>query len=260
MKMLEFGNHLHKKLLLIHGMQVPWQVWQPQIDHFSQHYCVIVPILDGHNPTEPSTFSSIETEAEAIEKQFIEQYGDELFAICGMSMGGSIASVLWTRGNLRINKLFLEGAPLVPQSKLLTSIITKEYINLTHKTKQRDPKTLNKCEKTFIPKKYMPYFLEMMDAISDETITNCVTSAGQFRLPESPKRGKIDIIYYHGTTLNELLSKKSAKYLKKYYPNTIIKCLNGYSHCQLVLQYPEEHKRLLEEFLRDKEQKRKRPV
>lgn len=249
MKILEFGNHKHKKLMLIHGMQVPWQVWQPQIDHFSKQYCVIVPILDGHNPTEASTFSSIQNEADEIEKQYIERYGNELFAICGMSMGGSIASVLWTNGNLHINKLFLEGAPLVPQSKMLTAIITKEYISLTHKTQQRDPKTLTKCQKTFIPKKYMSYFLEMMDAMTDETITNCITSAGQFRLPENPKPDKIDIIYYHGTTLNELLSKKSAKFLQQYYPQTTVKRLDGYSHCQLGLWHPEEYIEVLEEFL-----------
>ena len=252
MELLEFGNRTDKKLMLIHGMQVPWQIWQPQIDYFSQYYCVIVPILDGHNPTEASTFSTIQDEADQIEKQYIEHYGNELFAICGMSMGGSIASVLWTNGNLRINKLFLEGAPLVPQCKLLTSIIIKEYISLTHKTKQRDPKTLDKCKKTFIPKKYMPYFLEMMDAMTNETITNCAKSSGQFRLPENQNSDKIDIIYYHGTTLNELPAKKSAKYLQKQYPDTKVKILNGHSHCQLALQRPEEHIEALERFLTKK--------
>ena len=52
MKFLEFGNSENKKIMLIHGFQVPWQVWKPQIDFFSQKYYVIVPILDGHNPIE----------------------------------------------------------------------------------------------------------------------------------------------------------------------------------------------------------------
>ena len=253
MKLLEFGNRTDQKIMLIHGMQVPWQVWQSQINHFSKRYCVIVPILNGHNPTEASSFTSIQNDADEIEKQYIERYGLELFAVCGMSLGGSIASVLWTNGKLHINKLFLEGAPLLPQSKMLTSMITKEYISLTHKTQQRDPKTLAKCEKTFIPKKYMPYFLEMMDAMTDETITNCTTSAGQFRLAKNKNPDKIDIIYYHGTTLNELLAKKSAKFLQACYPNTKVKQLNGYSHCQLGLRRSEEHIEALERFLAEKQ-------
>ena len=43
MKFLEFGNSENKKIMLIHGFQVPWQVWQPQIDYFSQKYYVDCP-------------------------------------------------------------------------------------------------------------------------------------------------------------------------------------------------------------------------
>lgn len=95
--------------MLIHGFQVPWQVWQPQIDYFSQKYCVVVPILEGHNLLEKSTFKSVQKSAEAIEKHYIEHYGVRVFAICGMSLGGSVASALWANDKLQIEKLFLEG-------------------------------------------------------------------------------------------------------------------------------------------------------
>jgi len=249
MKFLEFGNAKNKKMMFIHGFQVPWQVWKPQIDYFSQTYYVIVPILHGHNPIEKSTFISVYKEAEAIETYYMERYGDQIFAICGMSMGGSIASVLWTNNNLHIEKLFLDGAPLVRQNKMLTVFLINQYISLTHKTKQRDVKTLNMCEKSFIPKKYMPYFLEMMDAMSDETIKNGVTSVGQFQLLEKLKSDHIDIIYYCGTTCNEIIAKKSAKYLQKNYPQAKVVCLKGYSHGELVLRHPEQYIKLVEQFL-----------
>ena len=66
MKFLAFGNAENKKMMFIHGFQVPWQVWKPQINYFSQTYYVIVPILHGHNPIEKSTFISVYKEAEAI--------------------------------------------------------------------------------------------------------------------------------------------------------------------------------------------------
>ena len=249
MRFLEFGNTENKKIMLIHGFQVPWQVWKTQIDYFSQKYYVIVPILAGHNPIEKSTFASVQKEAEEIENYYIEQYGDQIFAICGMSMGGSVASALWANGKLHIEKLFLDGAPLVRQNKMLTVLLTNQYISLTRKTRQRDVKTLNKCEKTFIPKPYMQCFLEMMDAMNDETIKNGVTSVGQFQLPNNLKWNNIDVIYYHGTTLNEMLAKKSAKYLKKHYPKAKVVCLKGYSHGELVLRHPEQYIKLVEEFL-----------
>lgn len=249
MKFLEFGNSENKKLMLIHGFQVPWQVWKPQINYFSQNYCVIVPILDGHNPIENSTFSSVHKEVEAIEKYYIEHYGDRIFAVCGMSMGGSIASALWANNKLHIEKLFLDGAPLVRQNRLMTVLLVNQYISLTHKTKQRDVKTLNRCEKSFIPKQYMQYFLEMMDAMNNETIRNGVTSVGQFQLPKNVKRNNVDVIYYHGTTLNEMVAKKSAEYLQKHYPQAKVVCLKGYSHGELVLRHPEQYIKIVEEFL-----------
>ena len=249
MKFLEFGNAENKKIMLIHGFQVPWQVWEPQIDYFSQKYYVIVPILDGHNPIEKSTFASVQKEAKDIEKYYIEQYGDQIFAICGMSMGGSIAAALWANGKLHMDKLFLDGAPLVRHNKMLTVLLTNQYISLTHKTRQRDVNTLDMCEKTFIPKQYMQCFLEMMDAMSDETIKNGVTSVGQFQLPNHLKWDNIDVIYYHGTTLNEMVAKKSAKFLKKHYPLAKVVCLKGYSHGELVLRHPEQYIKLLEQFL-----------
>lgn len=249
MKFLEFGNSENKKIMLIHGIQTPWQVWRPQIEYFSKRYHIIVPILDGHNPEEKSTFSSVHKEAENIENYYIEHYGDKIFGICGMSMGGTIASILWVNDRLHIEKLFLEGAPLVQQNKMITSIIINQYLNLTHKTQQRDLKTLNTCEKTFIPKKYMRYFLEMIDAISDDTIKNCAISVGQFQLPKNLKMDNVDILYYHGTTLNEMVSKKSAKYLKRHYPQAIVICQSGYSHCELSLHHPEQHIEIVEKFL-----------
>ena len=248
MKFLQFGNAENKKIMLIHGFQVPWQVWEPQINYFSQTYYVIVPILDGHHPIEKSTFASVQKEAEEIEKYCIEQYDGQLFAICGMSMGGSIAAALWANGKVHIEKLFLDAAPLVRQNKMLTVLLTNQYISLTHKTRQRDVKTLNMCEKTFIPKQYMPCFLEMMDAMSDETIKNGVTSVGQFQLPKNVKCDNIDIIYYYGTRLNEMLAKKSAKYLKKHYPQAKVVCLKGYSHGELVLRHPDQYIKVVEQF------------
>ena len=251
MKFLEFGNSENKKIILIHGIQTPWQVWTPQIDYFSQRYHIIVPILGGHNPEEESTFSSVNKEAESIENYCIEHFGETIFGICGMSMGGTIAAILWANDRLHIEKLFLEGAPLIPQNKIISAILINQYIKLTHKTQQRDRKTLEKCEKTFIPKKYMPDFLNMIDAIKDETIRNCVVSVGQFQLPKSMKNDHIDILYYHGTELNEIVSKKSAKYLKHYYPKTAIISQSGFSHCELSLHHPDQYIETVEKFFND---------
>ena len=46
----EFGDTSKQKIILIHGFQSPWQVWEKYIEHYKKDFHVIVPIISGHNP------------------------------------------------------------------------------------------------------------------------------------------------------------------------------------------------------------------
>ncbi len=50
LKILEFGNPRNEKMILIHGFESPYQVWEDYIKYFEKDYFIIVPILTGHNP------------------------------------------------------------------------------------------------------------------------------------------------------------------------------------------------------------------
>lgn len=47
------------------------------------------------------------------------------------------------------------------------------------------------------------------------------------------------VYFFHGTAVNEILAKKSAKYVKKHHPNTTVKCFKGKFHCENALFNPE---------------------
>lgn len=249
MRFIEAGKSHQKVMLLIHGMQVPWQAWNEHIKYFSNHYHVIVPILSGHDPEEASTFLSIQDEALKIEDFLTFHHKTKIWVICGVSMGGAISTVLWKRGNLQIENLILDGAPLLPYNKIISYIIAKQYLYLSAKVKKRDTKTLAKCETNFMPSKYMQYFLKMIDSMNEETIQNCVTSISNFQLDIDTNIKSVNLIYYYGTGANEYYSKKSAKYLFRNYPQTKMHCLKGCSHCEFYLYKPEKHISLIETSL-----------
>ena len=240
MRILEFGNETKKIIMLIHGMQMPWQMMMPQIEYFKEDYFVIVPILHGHDTEEKSTFQSIEQTAKDIEDYCIKNGKPLIHAVCGVSMGGAVATVLWKNRTLLIEKLLLDGAPLVPQNNLITSIITKIYLKLTHKTQKRDRKTLKMCEKKYMPKQYMPDFIKIIDIMNDDTIRNCCKSLWSMKLATNLQTTNMQIVYYHGTTINEILSKKSAKIISKFYPEIKIHRLKGYGHCEMVFHKNQE--------------------
>lgn len=241
MRFIEAGKSNQNVMLLIHGMQVPWQVWKEHINYFSECYHVIVPILSGHDPGDRSTFLSIQEEAVKIEDFLMLHNKTEITAVCGVSMGGAISTVLWKRGILQIENLILDGAPLLPYNKIVSNIIAKQYLYLSAKVKKRDTKTLTKCEANFMPSKYMKYFLDMMDIMNEETIQNCVISISKYRLSIDRNIKNVNLTYFYGTGINEYYSKKSAKYLSSEYPQAKIHCLKGCSHCEFYLYKPEKH-------------------
>lgn len=246
MRFIEAGESNPKVMLLIHGMQLPWQVWNEHIKHFSSLYHVIIPILSGHDPKEASTFLSIQEEAIKIENYLKLHNKTKRITICGVSMGGAISTVLWKRGQLQIDHLILDGAPLLPYNKIVSHFIKKQYLYLTAKIKKRDTNTLEKCKTNFIPSKYMTNFLTMIDKMNEETIKNCVSSISKYRLELDKTMKDVNLTYLYGTGIDEFYSKKSANYLSKNYPQAKIHRLKGYSHCKLFLCKPEEHILLIE--------------
>ena len=238
--------------MFIHGFQTPWQIWQPHIDFFKEEYYVLIPILSGHDIEQSTTFDSIGQEADFIEKFIIDNYGGTLFAVCGISMGGTIAAELWAKQTLKIEYMYLDGAMLISPPGSMSSAVYMQYLEMKQSILERDPNVLLDFENSFMPKKYMEHFLVLIDAMTKKTIKNCVYSISDFVLPNNTFESETEILFSHGTTLSEQFSRKSAQMLKQRYPMTRIQELSGYNHCEQVLFRPEEHIIVIDQFLKNK--------
>ena len=214
MRILEFGRETGRKLLLIHGFQIPWQVWTPYIRRYQEDFHVLVPILPGHDPARKEAFHSFPETARELEDHFLSRWGDQ---------------------------------PSFP--RLMTNCSLSFYLDVTHKTRRRDKKTVRQAER-LVPREYVSDFLEVLDNMSDETIINCVNGVGDYKLPGNISGPVPQIYYFHGTTISELFSKRTAKYLIKHYPGTVIKSFAGADHCQVSLHRPDQMLQALTEILR----------
>ena len=238
MEILEFGNKEKDKIILIHGFETPYQIWEKYIEHYKNNYHIIVPILQGHNPNMKEDFNSFEESAKDIEDYIISRYGNNVFAIYGMSMGGVLTSQIWQNKKLYIDKVILESSPLISYNKLMTLMMTKQYLMLTHKTQARDKRVITQAVNSIIPKDKLDVFLAMMDNMSDTTITNYIRQIGSYKLPSNIDTPNTEVYYYYGTKINELLAKKTAEYIRRNYPNSKIKCFQGKGHCEDSLLNP----------------------
>jgi 3-oxoadipate enol-lactonase len=96
-------------LVLIHGIGACTKLWQPQMEAFSQHFCVVVYDVRGHGQS-----------TGADERYSIGLFGSDLKALldalgiakahlCGLSMGGLIAQQFGIDYPDRVGRLVLAG-------------------------------------------------------------------------------------------------------------------------------------------------------
>jgi len=101
----------------------------------------------------------------------------------------------------------------------------------------------------FLPEKYLDSYLKIIDYFTDESIENIMYSSfvrEKFDVVEN----KSNILFIHGTKGNEILSKKSAKLIKRYYPGAETVCFNGDSHCYKAIYQPEKWDKVVKDFLK----------
>ncbi len=137
-----------------------------------------------------------------------------------------------------MKKVILESSPLISYNRLITSMMIKQYLMLTHKTQARDKRVIAQAVNSIIPEDKLDVFFAMMDNMSDTTITNYIRQIGNYKLPSNIDTPNTQIYYYYGTKINELLAKKTAKYIKTNYPTSKVKCFEGKGHCEDSLLNP----------------------
>lgn len=246
MRVLEFGDNEKEIIILIHGVNIPWKMWEKEIEFYSREYHVLVPALSGHDAEENTQFRSVEDEAKEIKKYVIENYGTAVYMVIGMSMGAAIAFCLLADGLLHAKYLVFDSGVFVATSPFLLSINKKMQLCCKNKTKQRDAKILAKLNKVY-GSTLAPHYIEMADKMSDDNLLAALNSIGNFKMSNELRLSNTKIIAFHGTVFMEIQAKKSANYLKKNFPQAYIKVLKGYNHGELSVNRPDEFVHLIEQ-------------
>ena len=235
-------------MVLIHGVLTPWQIWMPQIESFRNEYNIYAVALNAHTEEAQSQFVSVSSEVEEIIEYLKNDSVDSIDVLCGISLGGKIAFEIWKSGRLNVHNIIMDGAPLVSCPKFVMNSMIKNYKNIIHKSKARDKKIIENFKKKFLPEKYLDYYLKIADFCTDTSIENIVISAFE--------GGKINgvynqcrILFIHGTRVNEMISKKSAKLIRQYYPDAQVVCFRGDAHCYKIVYEPEIWISVVKNFL-----------
>ena len=237
MRILEFGDRQKEKIILIHGLNIPWQMWNEEVAIYSEKYHVIVPVLSGHDVESDDLFISIEAEAKQIKEFVTKRYGNNVYMIVGMSMGAAIAFSVVSDGELRAEYLVFDSGVFVPTNPLLLRINNKMELSYKNRTKAHNKKTLQQLSIMY-GENLAPHYMALAEVMTDSNLLRACSAIGSFRLSGQIRLPDTNIIAYHGTVLMEIQAKKSAKYLRKIFPKAYIKVFEGNHHGELSVNYP----------------------
>ncbi len=251
MLIYEFTDGNKPIMVLVHGLLTPWYIWMPCINVFKENYNVYAIALNAHTMEMESEFVSVKAESDEIVQHLKEKNIDNIDVLCGISLGGKIVHEIWKSGKIKISNLVMDGAPLVKCPKFAVNIMIKNYKDIIHKSKLRDAKVIENYKKYFLPEKYLESYLKIADLMSDKSIENIVNSVFAGGKIEGVNN-KSRILFIHGTKGNELLSKRSAKLMKRHYPDTEVVCFKGDVHCYKVIYQPQKWIKVVNDFLQNR--------
>ncbi|WP_160316211.1 alpha/beta fold hydrolase [Acetobacterium bakii] len=238
MKFKEFGNKQHKAIILIHGYGISWRMWQPQIKAFSNDYFVIVPVLDGHDTENNSPFTTVEKAAADIIDYVLQTYGNQVFAICGASLGATIAADILAQNRLEIAKAIIDAGPIVPMNPFLLKLSVNYRISQAHSMKKGSRRLKQLLSRTFYPPEMVDDVFRIGANMTDESCRNVHLSVFNYALPPSIADTKTDITYWYGSK-EAWLGKKYAACMLSIVPSVKIKIFKGLDHGELCIGNPD---------------------
>ncbi len=249
MRFFTYGNKENKKLILIHGFLSPRQIWEEYIERYKKEFYVIVPVLPCHGGDKEDKFTSFEDIASEIEDYCLNAFGNDIFAVYAMSMGGAVASLLLKNGVLKICKLVMESSPVLPYGRTAALFMTNFYINIVEKARKRDKKTLNRAVESMVTKEHLEDFLTLLDNISNGDMRAYVNELGKIKFPVGIS-SNTEIYYLYGGKMGDIAAKNCAKFIKKNYNSANITVFKGKGHCEDALLNASERIKFLDGILK----------
>ena len=241
MKFQTEGNPNGPKILLIHAMFVNPDSFSKLIEYLKQDYFIIMPILDGHDINEDSTFLSIYDEADKIIAYLNENKIEKLDFMLGTSLGAIIALEIYGRNAVQIDKVYLDGGPFFKFGPLIQKFLSGKFWSVCTRIKQSPQKGIEKIDSMF------PGFGSLMCDVcchmTKENTKNLTRACFTYSFPKLCETAQKSVIFLYGTKESAI---KCIGRLKKYKYSHIIK-KDGYNHCGYLLTHPKEYAEMLKE-------------
>ncbi|NMM61877.1 alpha/beta hydrolase [Clostridium sp. P21] len=238
MRINTYGTETQHCVLLLHTMFTTGALFEKIISEL-QDYFLVVPTLDGYDPTNTTEYLGSDSELEQIETFLSERNIVELTA-AGSSLGAMLVWKLWQRGNIRIRRLILDSPPFdVPSAA--ASVCANGFWQLVLGV-QADPDAQCIFDEQY--GEFGPMMRKSCLTLTENTIRqSCETCFGP-QLPNYVQAGDTKILLIYGEQdPNYKANCRKLDHRKDI--SVVVK--PGYRHCGFLMKEPLEFAKLFKE-------------
>jgi pimeloyl-ACP methyl ester carboxylesterase len=238
MKFKEFGKQGKPAVLLIHGLEVSWRIFESVVKLLETDFYLIVPQLDGHviDDFEKGVFSTVDDQAEKIIGFVKERIGGKLLCAYGLSLGGAITARIAERNELEIESIIIDAGPILPINRILTWIGTYYQACNVYCTYH-----LNGLYRRLFRKSYYFSFIikelyNVYPAGGVKTVINAYKSVYSYKLASLPNN--INTEFWYGGK-EAFVFNRCAKHIRSIDSSVEVSVFDGMQHGQLLIERPE---------------------
>ena len=224
MHILEHGQGQEKTLLFLPCTAEPVWAFEKTVALLAQSWHVFQVVYDGHEPSYPGDFTSVEQTVDEITGYLRAQGVTCLDAAYGCSLGGACLTRLLALGELPVKRAIIDGGVTPYQLTYLIRKLLLARDMLSFKLAANNRKILEAAfppERFTLPghdpKKEYDAIEAYLKTYSDQTIRNIFWSGNNYVLPKTPAKIGTKITYWYGD--EEKKDRRSnIRFIKHYFP------------------------------------------
>ena len=246
MQYVEYGAHNLQTVILLHGGGLSWWNYRDVVQLLSEHFHVVLPILDGHAGSDVP-FTSIEDNAARIIAHIDQYFGGKVLAVGGLSLGGQIAVEMLTQ-RPDICRFALLESTLVKPSKLTYALIKPTFGMSYGLIKQ---KWFAKMQAAYlgIPQKLFDDYYRDTCKITKEDMIAFLQSNSAYSIKPALRDAQAKVHIVFGSKEQSSI-RTSGKLLNRMIPDSTLESLPGYNHGDLSLNHPQAYAQKLLTMIR----------
>ena len=241
MRIYEYGKENPECILLIHPSLVSWDYFENVIPLLEKHFHLLIPALPGYDLNDDSQFSSVEKIASELAGDLLQKGIQEVKAVYGCSMGGSIVLRMAADGKLKARNYIMDGGITPYQLPwILTRFIALRDFGMMALGKLGGEKVIVKA---FSSSEYseadLKYVADMFRHCTYKTLWNTFDSCNNYQMPKETMHFSGKIHYWYAEKERKARAW-DLKYMKRFVPDTVFKSFEGMDHGDMALFYPEQ--------------------